>query len=97
MRLAQIVGLIASAYLVHAILVGVGDRLEQDTLAARVLLSSSAPDQAMSNHVDTNRNTTDTNIFDAMFGATVKMGIKRRSNMIGQIYDFLRLSGVILF
>ena len=34
-------------------------------------------------------------IFNAEFEATWEMGVRRKSNVVGQIFDFLRFPGII--
>ena len=96
-RLAHTAGWMIVAYLLHALVIGIGDRLETDTLASRILLGAIASNQEIKNHVEENKYGKDMDIFNAKLGVTVKMGIKRKSNIFGQAYDFLRLSGIISF
>ena len=96
-RMVHTAGLLIVAYFLHALVIGIGDRLETDTLASRILLGTLASDQAIKNHVEENQYGKDMSIFNVKLGVTVKMGIKRKSNIFGQVYDFLRLSGIISF
>ena len=97
MRLAHATGWLIVAYLLHALVIGIGDRLETDTLASRILLGALASNQEIKNHVEENKYSKDMNIFNIKLRITMKMGIKRKSNIFGQAYDFLRLSGIISF
>ena len=96
-RLVHAAGWMILAYLLHALVIGIGYRLETDTLASRILLGALSLDQAIKNHVEENQYSKDMNIFNIKLRITMKMGIKRKSNIFGQAYDFLRLSGIISF
>ena len=89
----KIVFWLAISYLLHALTIGIADRHEADTLVGKILLPASAVDQHTITQSISDASSPLIEVVSFSFDAAVKLGIKRRSNIVGQIYDYLRLAG----
>ena len=92
-KISKIVFWLAITYLLHALIIGIADRHEADTLVGKILLPANAVDQHTTTQSISDVSSSLNEVVSFSFDAAVKLDIKRRSNIVGQIYDYLRLAG----
>ena len=92
-KISKIVFWLSISYLFHALIIGIADRHEADTLVGKILLPASAVDQHTTTQSISDVSSSLNEVVSFSFDTAVKLGIKRRSNIVGQIYDYLRLAG----